>query len=351
MYVGALDQAGVHHMLYWAFDDIVANVRAGRGHRLKVHIRKDDSIEIFDDGPPFPAGEGKPLERLDKMTSELLCGPERGLAPTHQIRSYLPILRALSERMEVTMYLGGQRYWRRYEKGVERGEEVWGAEYLNSEHREMLFSVKFWPDPEIFETTETDYKHVQNRLRQMAATCPEIEIATSHEIWSTRGRFTAIGMPNGMADLLKSVASEAGEHGMEPDEPFRLRVHSGDISFDVAIQWHWGHKVKDDSLILSWANTVKTSEGSHVLGLKEAVWSVGLDMVPYMATLSVFVPQPRFTTPTKGCLRNPEIRELVRDHLIPALRRLKNDDEFALRLDWMETRRGQESWKQTQEEE
>jgi DNA gyrase/topoisomerase IV subunit B len=126
-------------------------------------------------------------------------------------------------------------------------------------------------------------------------------------------------------------------------------VHAGDLAFDVALQWHWGHEIKGP-LMLSWANTVRTSEGSHVLGVTDAIKEAGLHDVPHIVMLSVFVPQPRFTTPTKGCLRNPEIRVLLRDHLTPALRRLADDDEFALRIDWMRTRRGQEDWKRGERE-
>lgn len=338
MYVGALDQAGVHHMLYWAFDDIVANARAGRGHRLKAHFRKDDSCEIFDDGPAYEPTDKEPFDRLDEMTGELLTGPDRGLAPEKQLRAYLPILRALSARMEVTAHVGGANYWRAYEKGEPAGKEWRGSERLHSEHPEMLFSVKFWPDPEIFEKTEVDYEHVRERLQQMAATCPEMEISTSHEIWSRPfGRFTPISMPNGMADMLAEVATKSGEHMFEPSEPFRLRVRQGELAFDVAVQWHWGREVQEP-VVLSWANTVKTSEGSHVVGVKEAIRDAGLDDLPHFATVSVFVPQPRFTNPVKDCLRNPEIRVLLRDHLGAALRRLAQDDDFAIRLDYMRSR-------------
>ena len=47
----------------------------------------------------------------------------------------------------------------------------------------------------------------------------------------------------------------------------------------------------------------------------------------------MFVPHPRFTSPVKDILRSPDIRRLVRDHVTPALRRLAEDDDFAIDIE------------------
>jgi DNA gyrase/topoisomerase IV subunit B len=89
----------------------------------------------------------------------------------------------------------------------------------------------------------------------------------------------------------------------------------------------------DGETFFSWGNTVRTRSGSHVLGVREAVRAAGFADVPHLACVSVFVPQPRFSSPLKDVLNNPEIRTLLRDHVTVALRRLVEGDEFALGIE------------------
>lgn len=352
MYVGDLsDGSGLHRMLFWTFEDILANCRAGRGSLIKVYLHDDGAVTIADDGPALPEGENTLEERLEAMTKKFDGGgPDKGIAPETQVRSGLPILRALSSTLEIRFSVHPDSRTVSYvtEKGVLKDGEWDDHARMGGEgapeglHMGLLdtnFVVKFWPDDEVFTDTKIDYEFVRTRLQQMAATSSEFKA----ELYDEReDRHETIEMSNGMADMLAEVTKKSEEYSssFEPEKPFHLRVHSGEISFDVAIRWHWGHQVKEP-VILSWANTEHTAEGPHILGLKEALWSTGLDGVPYFATLSVFVPQPQFVNACRNGLRNPEIRQMVRDHLIPALRRLKNTDEFALRLDWMEVRRAQ----------
>lgn len=338
MYVGALDADGVRHMVYWALDDLLDNTRAGRGSFVKLAVFPDNSVKILDDGPALPAEDprgGTVEERLERLMTELPVGVSRGTAPPGQIRSYLPVLRALSEKLIVDARVDGQVYSCRYECG--QPLEPWQHIEQMPEHKAVQFRVMFWPDRTIFSSIELDAEYLRRRLRHMTATFPGLQTDFYHHAEMDGDEYEPIRMPNGMADIVTEVMNHAEVNIPHPQKPVRLRVHEGELAFDVAIQWHWGDKIKRN-LILSWANSVKTSEGSHILGVKEAMWETGLDKLLFVAAVSVFVPQPRFTNPVKDCLRNPEIRQMVRDHLTAALRRLKNSDEFTLRMDYIEGR-------------
>jgi DNA gyrase/topoisomerase IV subunit B len=341
MYVGSLDQNGVHHMLYWALDDILDNARAGRGRFVKVKHCHDGSLEISDDGDTMALDDRNPsgiTDRLDRLTSEMTVGGPRGTAGQKQTRDYLPLLRALSEKITITARVGAEWYTRVYE----RGEPV--TEWQTTRVESLLepnVVTRFRADPEIFSEVEADEWAIRTRLLHMAATYPALATDFCVEKAEDELKYEHIRMPRGMADMAAHVLKEHKEHRGEPDEPFRLEVRQGGLAFDVALQWHWGHEIKSDIEMRAWANTVRTRGGSHVLAVQEAVKAAGLDDVPHVACVSVFVPQPRFATPTKDELRSPEIRTLIRDHLTPALRRLVEQDEFALKLDWMRTRRPQ----------
>lgn len=333
MYVGALDATGVHHMLYWALDDILDNARAGRGRFVKIVLAVDGSCKIADDGPALP--EGNPLDetietRLERLTSELPPGPERGVANPVQLRTYLPVLRALSERLVVQARVGGCTYEATYERG--EAVEPWKKlEYMPEFDRTQM-CVVFRPDPEIFTHTEFDVARVRTRLTEMAATFPGLATDLCHGTEDMQ-EYEHIRMPNGMADMARVLMKDAGEDDPVPREPFRLRVDQGGLSFDVAFQWHTGQEMGDGETSFSWGNTVRTRSGSHVLGVREAVKAAGLDDVPHLACVSVFVPQPRFSSPLKDVLNNPEVRTLLRDHVTVALRRLVEGDKFALGIE------------------
>lgn len=342
MYVGdTTDGSGLHHLLYWALDDILDNARAGRGKFVKVKIKPDNTCIVSDEGdvlPPPDSRGGGITDRLERLTTEMHGSQaQRGTASKVSLRDYLPVMRALSETFTIVARVGGETYCRTYERGnpITPWEQIEApASLLNP-----TVVVQFKPDPEIFSHTEFDVERVRTRMQHMAATYPGLLTDLQHG----DDIYEHIRMPDGMADMVKVLMKEAKEEiTAEPKGPFRLRVHQGDLAFDVAIQWHWGHELKAPSTVMAWANTVQTRDGgSHVLGLNDAIKLTGLNEVPYVAMVSVFVPQPRFVTPTKGQLQNPEIRVLIRDHLTPALRRLAQDDEFALELEWMCTRRAE----------
>ncbi len=335
MYTGGTDISGLHHLLYWVFDDILDNCRAGRGRRMKIVLNAAGGSEIWDDAPAVPLRDSSTstLDVLEGMTGSFDGVPERGTASPEHVRSYLPILRALSKRLTITGAHDGRLFEQVYAEGALVSSSSNPGDRM-SEHSEMTFSVRFCPDPSIFTVVEFDFGAVVTRLREMAATQPDIEISVQDQsAESSSASFTAIDMPGGMADVLRE--HQTPYEGPNPKEPFRLRVREGDLAFDVAIQWVSLDSLPGGRQEWSWANTVRTREGAHVLGLREALRATHLDRVPYRAALSVFVPQPRFSNPVKDCLRSPDIRRLIRDHLTPALLRLAEDDAFAIDIESM----------------
>jgi len=343
MYVGDLGQTGVHHMLYWALDDILANARAGRGSFVQVKHSHDGSLTISDDGNTMPSPDERGAgitDRLDNLVTEMHAGHDtRGTAPKVQLRDWLVVIRALSEMFTITARVGAEYYTRTYAAGVPM------TEWETTEVRSLLnpnMVVRFKPDPEIFERTDFVWDRIRTRLRHMAATYPKLLTDFVYEPSNNEPlEYEHIRMPNGMADMLKVITKDDRFYGQRPKEPLRLCVQQDGLAFDVALQWGSVPPPAESASrrIHSWANTVETRDGSHVLGLKDALRETGLEDVPYYVCISVFVPQPKFVTPTKNELRNPEIRRLIREHLTPALRRLQENDGFALDLEHIRGRR------------
>lgn len=349
MYLGGTDEVGLAHMLFWAFDDILDNARAGRGNAVRVDFHRGDetrpSVLVYDEGPTgIDPATGPALEverRLEEMTRAIpeSAPPERGLISDVQVRSYLPLLRALSARLEIFAAVDGSLYRGTFEQG---GNFRWAHEPTDAAIRPWRFLTRFWPDPEIFGDVEVGAGIVRRRLQEMCACRPGFKAVLHPGPYEEKEE---ISMPDGMGGILPVIAEDEGDAGPRPrGNPFRLQVSlpSRSLSFDVAIEWHWGRPgAGDRGSVRSWANTVRTREGSHVLALKEALRTAGLDDVPYAAAISVSLPQPRFAAPTKDRLVAPEVRQFVRDHLEVALRRQLDDDVWAMDLDYTRTRRAE----------
>jgi len=350
MWLGGTDATGLLHMAFWAFDDILDNARAGRGTRLDVrllpatnHLARfgisggvaSPGIEIVDDGPPLPLEGDEDVnspafaERLDAATLSMGDGPERGIAsPTH-VRSYLPVLRALSRRLEIHVEDGRGGVEIIYD-GNDRSSSGCGRAADDGERR---FLTRFWPDPAIFGDAVVDGFMLAMRLREMTATHAGYRATFRDEIDDTREEFF---LPNGMADLL---VAEGLDHGEWHDphvlgrRAFRVVAQEPGLALDLAMQWPY-EDVDERIRTMLWANTVRTREGTHLLGLLDAVRGTGVDRLPFVARLSVFVPQPRFSSPTKDILSNLEVRGFVRDHVGAALRRaLESNPGFAMALE------------------
>lgn len=337
MYVGSSDQAGLHHMLFSIFDDLLMNARGGRGSGVLVQVNEDGSCLVADEGRW--SSDGLPLkDSVYRLTTELFAGNnDRGVVPTVQIRNYLPVVRALSTHMEVFIREKTRSdVWRVVTyKGIE-GEGEWRDGDAGIKGSQWRFALRFWPDPEIFGDAKFCTEIIRRRLCEMVALCPELYVEYGCES-------EQITMHDGMADLLAYVLGDVGVTSVlrHPERPFRLQVQYEELSFDIAIQWHWGHECKEIATIASWANDLRTNGGSHEVAVKEVLRASGLDEVPYAVAVSVYAPRPKFSSARRDRLNCPEIRRFLRDHLAPALNRLIDDDLFAVEFDWMKTRRAE----------
>jgi DNA gyrase/topoisomerase IV subunit B len=75
-----------------------------------------------------------------------------------------------------------------------------------------------------------------------------------------------------------------------------------------------------ETLFRSWANGTETRmHGPHLDGFRDALR--GAKIRPSAAMIHVIMNRPEFAGPTRGKLRNPEVRQQVREALKPTLRK------------------------------
>ncbi len=195
MYIGSTDERGLHHLVYEVVDNGVDEAIAGFAKSIYVSINTDNSIMVEDDGRGIPVDIHPKYGRpgLEIVLTELHSGAKfdkkvyKITGGLHGVGVH--VVNALSSKLVAVVKRDGKIYWETFIRGVPEGklksvelsdflnsppEELKGVTlHLNREHGTIIF---FYPDPEIFETTEFSYSTILERVRDLAFLNPAITI-------------------------------------------------------------------------------------------------------------------------------------------------------------------------------
>ena len=169
MYIGSTDAGGLHHLVWEVVDNAVDEHLAGKAKTITVRLRTDGGCEVSDDGRGIP---------VDLHPTEKLPAVELALTTLHaggkfDQQSYavsgglhgvgVSVVNALSSRTEVEVFRDGHRHTIAFARGVTSQGLKKGAK-----RKATGTTVRFWPDTEVFETTDIDHDTVAQRLRETA---------------------------------------------------------------------------------------------------------------------------------------------------------------------------------------
>ena len=324
MYIGTTGVQGLHHLVYEIVDNSVDEALAGYCKNIKVTIRKDNSIQVEDDGRGMPVDEQKKMHKpaVEVIHTVLHAGGKFG-GGGYKVSGGLhgvgaSVVNALSEKMIVQTRRNGKIYEISFERGktVEPLHEV-------GESRKTGSTTQFWPDPTMFTELEFDYDTLKHRLREMAFLTKGINITLSDEREGKKKK-ESFHYEGGLKEFVK--------HINENKDP----VHPDIIYYDVKEKGHelevaMQYTDRYSELIFSYANNINTTEGgTHEVGFKSALTRVfndygkkakflkegdqlsGEDVREGLtAIVSVKLEEPQFESQTKIKLGNPEIRKFV----------------------------------------
>jgi DNA gyrase subunit B len=331
MYIGDTSTRGLHHLLEEVIDNSVDEALAGYCKRIEVTIHKDGSASVADDGRGIPVDihpeEGKPaVEVVMTMLhagGKFHTGAYRVSGGLHGVG--VSVVNALSEWLEVWVKREGKVWYQRYE----RSEPVTPLKVVGKSARTGT-TVRFKPDPEIFETTEWDANRIKQRLHELAFLNPQVRFIfrderTGEEVeFHEKGGLVAyVQHLNRNREVLHRPIYISGVRRIEQDGKVL-----DEVSVEVALQYHEGYQEQ----ILSFANDVRTVDGgTHESGFKNALTrvinnyarKVGLlkEKDPNLtgddvregltAVISVKLMRPQFEGQTKHKLGNSEVEGIV----------------------------------------
>ncbi|MGM9940940.1 MAG: DNA topoisomerase IV subunit B [Bulleidia sp.] len=170
MYIGSTDSHGLHHMIWEIVDNAVDEALNGYGKKITITLENDGSVTVSDEGRGMPIGKhasGKNtleviftvLHAGGKFTSQ---GGYKTAGGLHGVGA--SVVNALSEWLVVDVCHDSQHVRLEFKDG---GSKTGKLQKLGPTNRTGS-TVRFKPDPAIFQTTEFRYDLVCERAREEA---------------------------------------------------------------------------------------------------------------------------------------------------------------------------------------
>ncbi len=263
MYIGSTDARGLHHMVYEVVDNGIDEVMAGFATEVDVTVNEDGSITVTDDGRGIPTGinheEGK--SALEMCLTDLHAGGKFN-QNSYKVSGGLhgvgvSVVNALSERLEAVVHREGKIWRQTYKIGVPDGP----VEIIGEFDRHGT-TITFWPDPEMFETTDFDYTTLQNRFRNQAFLNKEATINFEDKRTGKKERFHYDG---GVSEFVQYL--NRSKTPIHPT-PIHFSGERNGVNIDIALQYTDGYNEEIDSFV----NTIFTPEGgTHLTGFRTAL--------------------------------------------------------------------------------
>jgi DNA gyrase subunit B len=333
MYIGDTGKKGLHHLIFEVLDNCVDEAMAGFANNIKVVFKKDNSVQISDNGRGIPIDMhpeySKPaveviMEHLhsggkfDKKSYKISGG-------LHGVG--LSVVNALTEWLVVEIYRNNVCYKQKFSRGIKTTE----PEILELKNKNKGTKITFFPDKDIFDIEDENnifnFSTIAGRMRELAFLTPQAKFEIYDEITEEEEEFYYEGgikefisfLNKDKKPLHNEIISLSDEYDVENDSK---------VFVDVALQYNQGYQTN----ILTYANTINTIEGgTHLTGFKSALTRTfnsyiennmekkykehvlrGSDTREGLsAVISVKLPDPQFESQTKIKLGNPEIRQFV----------------------------------------
>ncbi|MDR0432344.1 MAG: DNA topoisomerase (ATP-hydrolyzing) subunit B [Bifidobacteriaceae bacterium] len=342
MYIGSTGERGLHHLVYEVVDNSVDEALAGYATEIDVTILADGGVRVIDNGRGIPVAEHPTEHRsaMELVLTVLHAGGKfggGGYAVSGGLHGVgLSVVNALSRELDVLVRRDGYTWTMSFVRGeptspLARGEAT----------SETGTEITFWPDPEVFETTDFDFETLRLRFGQMAflnkgLTITLTDLRPEHDTTAEHTpdeagtvRTVKYRYDRGLIDYVEHVNAAKRAEAVNPDI-ISIEVEDPDstISVEIAMQWTTAYSES----VHTYANTINTTEGgTHEEGFRSALTSLvnryarekgilkdkddnlsGDDVREGLtAVISVKLTEPQFEGQTKTKLGNTEARTFV----------------------------------------
>ncbi len=323
MYIGSTDVKGLHHLLIEVVDNSVDESLAGYTKNIWITLKEDGSAIIKDDGRGIPVDKHKSgISALEVAMTKLHAGAKFD-SDTYKVSGGLhgvgiSVVNALSSYLKVEIHRDGKAYAQEYKKGIILGpvKEVGKATDTGT-------TTIFTPDKEILETTEFNYKIVEELIRERAYLVSGLRFYLKDERTGQEGQFYFEGG-------IKSLVRFLNRNKKALHQPIFISGSDQNINAEIAIQYNDSFSENIESFV----NIINTKDGgTHLTGFRialtraindyakkggflkdNAIGLTGDDTKEGLtAAVAVKIPTDRiqFESQTKAKLNNSEVQGIV----------------------------------------
>jgi DNA gyrase subunit B len=342
MYIGSTGERGLHHLVYEVVDNSVDEALAGFATRIEATILPDGAMRVTDNGRGIPVDE-HPTEHkpaLELVLTVLHAGGKfggSGYAVSGGLHGVgVSVVNALSSRLDAEVYRDGFVWNMTFDHGDPVGTMKRGAPTERTGT-----TITFWPNADIFETTDFDFETLRLRFMQMAFLNkgltisltdqrPKHDTGTEHSpVEEESVRSVTYRFDRGLVDYVEHFNAARKSEPVHPEVIyFEAEAPDQTISAEVAMQWTTAYS----EAVHTFANTINTTEGgTHEEGFRAALTSLinryarekgllkdkdenltGEDVREGLtAVVSVKLTEPQFEGQTKTKLGNTEAKTFV----------------------------------------
>ena len=331
MYIGDVNERGLHHLVYEVVDNSIDEALAGYCNKIDVKINPDNSITVEDNGRGIPVDmhEKEHRSALEVVMTVLHAGGKFN-KNSYKVSGGLhgvgvSCVNALSDHMIVQVFRNNTIYQQEYSKG----KPLYAVKEVGSTDKQGT-KITFHPDGSIFTVTEYKYDTLLERMRELAylnkgITIDITDLREMKEDGVTPVRADHFYSEKGLRDFIAYL--DENREKLMPDAIYIEGERKG-IPIEIAMQYNTGYSEN----LHSYVNNINTHEGgTHLAGFrsgltrtlknyadrsgllqKAKVEITGDDFREGLtAIISVKVAEPQFEGQTKTKLGNAEVRGAV----------------------------------------
>lgn len=335
MYIGSTSSRGLHHLVYEIVDNAVDEALAGYCDKILIVIHEDNSVTVIDNGRGIPVGINHKagIPAVEVVFTILHAGGKFG-GGGYKVSGGLhgvgaSVVNALSEWLEVEIYVEGKIYKQRYE----RGHVIYSLKVIGECEKDKTGTkVTFKPDSQIFkESVVYEYDILKQRLREMAFLTKNLRIVlrdervVDEETGEKKPLEKEFHYEGGIREFVTYLNKSKK---VLYDEVMYFEGNKDNVYVEVAMQ----HNDSYTEGSYSFVNNISTPEGGmHLIGFKSALTKTFNDYARgkkllkeneenlsgediregLTAIISVKIEDPQFEGQTKQKLGNSEARGAV----------------------------------------
>lgn len=325
MYIGDVNEKGLHHLVYEVVDNSIDEALAGYCNNIEVIIHENNSITVKDDGRGIPTEKhSKENKSALEVVMTVLHAGGKFDKDSYKVSGGLhgvgvSCVNALSTYLKAEVHRDGKIHVQEYSIGKPQGDvQIVGETDVTGTN------VTFQPDDSIFLTTTYKYEILAARLRELAFLNAGITLTITDERekdeegnMKTESFFSEHGLKE-FVEYLDDTREKL------IDEVVHITTEKNNIPVEIALQYNTSFSEN----IHSYVNNINTIEGgTHLTGFRRGLtrtlknYADSSGMLAKLkfdisgddfregltAIISVKVAEPQFEGQTKTKLGNSEV--------------------------------------------